>query len=124
MYCSEIAQWIPVQLLWIQGLSENYYKIHFSTLFRQFMVPSFTQAECKTLARQVVDFSLAQKEGFVLAYMEVFGKCDYNRALKQLKGCHEHFRAQVTRFKRNRNVIMAHEEVCIRLIHFMMVCKG
>jgi hypothetical protein len=31
--------------------------------------------------------------------------------LKQLKGCHEHFRAQVTRIKRNRSVIQAHEEV-------------
>jgi hypothetical protein len=124
MYCSEITQWIPVQLLWIHGLSKKYYKIHVATLFRQFMIPSFTKAERKTLARQVVDFLLAEKEGFVLAYMEVFGECDCNCALKQLKGCHKHFRAQVTQVKRNRNVIMAHEEVCISLIHFKMVCKG
>jgi hypothetical protein len=111
MYCSETARWIPIQLTWIRGLSENYYRIHFATLFRQFMIPSFTRAERETLARQVVDFSLAQKEGFVMAYMEVFGECDRAQALKQLKGCHEHFRAQVTRIKRNRSVIQAHEEV-------------
>jgi hypothetical protein len=28
-----------------------------------------------------------------------------------LKGCHEHYRAQVNRIKRNRAIIPAHEEV-------------
>jgi hypothetical protein len=51
MYCSEITQWIPIQLLWIRGLTKSYYNLHFATLFCQFMIPSFTQVEHKTLAR-------------------------------------------------------------------------
>jgi hypothetical protein len=75
------------------------------------MIPSISKAERETLARQVVDFSMAQKEGFVNAYMEVFSEPDRKLAMSKLKGCHEHFRAQITRIKRNRSIIPAHEEV-------------
>ena len=111
MFCEQLGRWVPVQLSWIRGLSENYYKIHFAQLFRQTMIPSISKAERETLARQVVDFSMAQKEGFVNAYMEVFSEPDRKLAMSKLKGCHEHFRAQITRIKRNRSIIPAHEEV-------------
>ena len=111
MFCKPMAWWIPVQLLWIRGLAENYYRVHFSILFWQFMIPSMIPLEQETLARQVVDFSLVQREGFVMAFMEVFGKADRAAALKHLKGCHDHFRAQVTRIKRNCTVVLAGKEV-------------
>ncbi|KNE95106.1 hypothetical protein PSTG_11583 [Puccinia striiformis f. sp. tritici PST-78] len=121
MYCEETARWIPVQLSWIRGLTEEYYKIHFKTLFLQFLRPSFTTADRDTLVRQVVDFSLAQREGFISAYMDVFQETDRKKALGKLKGCHEHFRAQVTRVKRNRAVVPADQETdfqskCISLL--------
>ena len=75
------------------------------------MIPSISKAERETLARKVVDFSMAQKEGFVNAYMEVFSKPDQKLAMSKLKGCHKHFRAQITRIKRSRSIIPAHEEV-------------
>jgi hypothetical protein len=75
------------------------------------MIPAITLSERETLARQVVNFSMAQKEGFVNAYMEVFSEADRTQAMAKLKGCHEHYRAQVTRIKRNRAIIPAHEEV-------------
>jgi hypothetical protein len=111
MFCEELSRWIPVQLSWIRSLRENYYKVHFAQLFCQTMIPAITLSECKTLARQVVDFSMAQKEGFVNAYMEVFSEVERTQAMTKLKGCHEHYRAQVNRIKRNRAIIPAHEEV-------------
>ncbi|OAV90448.1 hypothetical protein PTTG_09531 [Puccinia triticina 1-1 BBBD Race 1] len=110
MFCEETTRWIPVQLSWIRGLGAEYYQAHFTTLFEQFIQPSFTVTDRETLVRQVVDFSLAQREGFVMAYMKVFGVTDRQQALAKLKGCHEHFRAQVTRVKRNRAVVPPEQE--------------
>ncbi|OAW00018.1 hypothetical protein PTTG_25145 [Puccinia triticina 1-1 BBBD Race 1] len=109
MYCDDIGQWIPVQLSWIRGLSKSYYKVHFSVLFRQFLIPSLLQHERENMACSIVDFSKAQQRGFVAAYMEVFGESDPNEALRKLKGCREHFGQSITRVKRNRAVIMADE---------------
>ncbi|EFP87959.2 uncharacterized protein PGTG_13763 [Puccinia graminis f. sp. tritici CRL 75-36-700-3] len=110
MFCEQTARWIPVQLSWIQGLSAEYYEVHFATLFEQFYCPSFTVSDRETLVWQVVDFSLAQREGFIAAYMKVFGVTNHQQALAKLKGCHEHFRAQVTRVKRNRAVVPPEQE--------------
>jgi hypothetical protein len=82
MFCESIACWIPVQLTWIQGLGTPYYKIHFKTLFQQFLVPELTDDERLLLARQVVDFSLAQRNGFIKAFMEVFGITDCDSVFK------------------------------------------
>ncbi|EFP75099.2 uncharacterized protein PGTG_01692 [Puccinia graminis f. sp. tritici CRL 75-36-700-3] len=110
MYCEELARWIPIQLTWIRGLAKRYYQIHFAVLFRQFVIPDFTEAERDVLVCNIVDFSAAQREGFVTAYWEVFGMCDKKVVLDKLQGCHEHYRAQVTRVKRNRHVVMADDE--------------
>ena len=80
------------------------------------MIPSFLPLERENLAWQVVEFCLAQRKVFFLAYMDVFGKADQAATLKNLKGCHEHFCAQVTRIKRNRTVVTAGEEVVSTVI--------
>ncbi|KAI7951473.1 hypothetical protein MJO28_007157 [Puccinia striiformis f. sp. tritici] len=92
MYYDETARWIPMQLSWIRGLSVNYYKIHFALLFRQFNTVAFTQEERDTLAQNVVDFSLAQQQGFVDAYLEEFNTYhrDQNDMIRLLKGCRQH----------------------------------
>ncbi|OAV86530.1 hypothetical protein PTTG_29854, partial [Puccinia triticina 1-1 BBBD Race 1] len=110
MYCDDIGRWIPVQLSWIRGLSEAYYTIHFSILFRQFLIPSLLQHEREGLAQSIVDFSKAQQRGFIAAYMEVFGETGPEEAKRRLKGCREHFRQSITRVKRNQAVIMADEQ--------------
>lgn len=109
MYCQKINRWIPVQLSWIRGLSEIYYHIHFAVLFKQFIRPEILVEEREALARNVVDFSLAQMEGFISAYLEIFGGTDRVTARNKLKGCKQHFRASVTQIKRNRAVIQADE---------------
>jgi len=118
MFCEQLNRWIPVQCSWIRGLSESYYKSHFVTLFKQLMDCSLIPSVRQTLARQVVDFSLAQREGYIAAYMEVFGEADRSAALKNLKGCHEHYRAQVTRIKNNRTVVGAGDKVEPVLLFF------
>ncbi|OAV97600.1 hypothetical protein PTTG_26010 [Puccinia triticina 1-1 BBBD Race 1] len=110
MFCEQTARWIPVQLSWIWGLSTNYYKLHFTALLRQIVRPDLTPAERDLMVRQVVDFSLAQSEGFKAAYMEVFACTDPTRAAKMIKGCHQHFRAQVTRVRRNRSILAADQD--------------
>ncbi|OAV90028.1 hypothetical protein PTTG_28449 [Puccinia triticina 1-1 BBBD Race 1] len=110
MYCDDIGRWIPIQLSWIRGLSKSYYTVHFTVLFRQFLIPSLLQHERENMARSIVDFSKARQRGFVAAYMEVFGESNPDEALRKLKGCREHFCQSITRVKQNRAVIMADEQ--------------
>ncbi|KNE97030.1 hypothetical protein PSTG_09765 [Puccinia striiformis f. sp. tritici PST-78] len=111
MYCQTIQRWIPVQLSWIRGLSAKYYEMHFSVLFRQFLDPSISESEREAITLSVLDFSAAQRSGYIAAYVNVFKKATTKTAADQLKGCQEHFRQSVTRIKRNRLVIMADEVV-------------
>ena len=123
MYWNNIGQWIPVQLSWIQGLSEDYYTIHFSVLFQQFLIPSILPDKHKKLATSIIDFLQAQQKGFVAAYSKVFGQTNPEAALSKPKGCRENFRQLVTRVKRNCAVIRAEEEVCnssLFIIHIIL----
>jgi hypothetical protein len=76
MFCEQVCRWIPIHYSWIRGLAETYYHKHFWILFNQLLIPSLSKTKRKTLAQQVVDFSLAQKNGYVSAYMEVFQEAD------------------------------------------------
>ncbi|POW02868.1 hypothetical protein PSTT_11511 [Puccinia striiformis] len=84
IYCDDINRWIPVQLSWILGLSESYYEIHFTVLFRQFLLPSISPASVKL---------------WPLAFR--------TEALKKLKGCREHFCQSIIRVQGNRQVLRA-----------------
>ncbi|OAV86429.1 hypothetical protein PTTG_29912, partial [Puccinia triticina 1-1 BBBD Race 1] len=107
MYFSTINCWIPVQLSWIRGLSEDYYKNHFLDKRDQ-------------LLRSVVDFSSAQQNGFIAACVELFNVSE-KAAIGYLKGCSHHFQASVTRIKQNQSIIKADEvkpfeTLCTRLL--------
>ncbi|EGG05825.1 uncharacterized protein MELLADRAFT_87748 [Melampsora larici-populina 98AG31] len=105
MYSEILHRWIPVQLTWMWGLEEAHYRAHFTTLLSQINAADLTFHESDLLVQQVVDFSAAQKKGFVTAYMDVFKEHDPAKALSKLKGCHEHYRQSITRIKKNRNVV-------------------
>lgn len=113
MYNSTLRRWIPIQLSWLNGLSDEHYKAHFVALMNQIKNSPLSRSAQDSLVRQVVDFSAAQKTGFIEAYMEVFDEKDQSRALSRLHGCKEHFRAQITRVKRNRTIIPFKKEVCM-----------
>ncbi|KAH9809415.1 hypothetical protein DFH28DRAFT_1225509 [Melampsora americana] len=113
MYHEDLRRWVPIQLTWLMGLTDNHYAAHFRTLMKQIKrSEDISEEECDILVRQVVDFSTAQKNGFIKAYMEIFEKNDRAVALSKLAGCHEHFRAQITRVKRNRAIIPGKDELC------------
>lgn len=116
MYHTVIHRWIPMQLTWLHGLSEEHYVAHFTALMNQIKHAQLLPAERDILVRQVVDFSAVQKNGFMRAYMEVFDVTDRAQALGKLRGCQEHFRAQVTRIRRNLNIIPRHQQVSFCLI--------
>jgi hypothetical protein len=111
MYCEETTRWIPILLTWIRGLRESYHQLHFSVLFRQFS--QLPQNKRNILVHDVVDFSLAQTNGFISAYTKVFGITDQAAIRRKLKGCQQHFNAQITHVKRNQIIVSADEEVSI-----------
>lgn len=111
MYNEVLHCWIPIQLTWMNGLTDDHYLAHFTTLLQQIKDSQFSISKCDTLVRQCVDFSMAQKNGFIGAYMKVFNESDRNVALSKLTGCKEHFRAQVTHVKRNNAIIARGYEV-------------
>ncbi|OAV86505.1 hypothetical protein PTTG_29867, partial [Puccinia triticina 1-1 BBBD Race 1] len=47
---------------------------------------------------------------FKAAYMDVFACTDPMRATKMIKGCHQNFRAQVTRVRRNCSILSADQD--------------
>ncbi|EGG02221.1 uncharacterized protein MELLADRAFT_91552 [Melampsora larici-populina 98AG31] len=114
MYHGTLNRWIPIQLTWLYGLSEDHYYAHFKTLMKQFKRAQLLPAERDILVRQVVDFSAAQKNGFIRAYMKVFDVTDRKEALDKLCGCQEHFRAQVMRVAKNRNVVPSHLKLLVK----------
>ncbi|EGF97587.1 uncharacterized protein MELLADRAFT_84838 [Melampsora larici-populina 98AG31] len=118
MYSDRMHRWIPVQLTWMAHLDVAHYQGHFTLLMKQMRdAEDITPFECDQLVRQVVDFSSAQKKGFVSAYMDVFNERDPDKAMSKLKGCREHYRQSITRITRNRGVVPAGDEV--GFIHFI-----
>lgn len=111
MYNEHIMRWVPVLYTCIFGLETTHYQAHFTTLLKIIKTSDLTEPAKAYLTRQVVDFSLAQKNGFIAAYLDVSEERDRDRALSKLKGCHEHFRAAITHVKRNRAVVPAAMEV-------------
>ncbi|EGG12897.1 uncharacterized protein MELLADRAFT_87235 [Melampsora larici-populina 98AG31] len=104
MYCEKLERFVPVLLSWINGLSKAHYKVHFKTLLVQISTTSKSDKQKRRLCEQVVDFSQAQKVGFMEAYMEVFD-VDRDKALSKLHGCKQHFSQAITRIKNNCNIV-------------------
>ncbi|EGG06946.1 uncharacterized protein MELLADRAFT_86229 [Melampsora larici-populina 98AG31] len=116
MYSDIMTRWIPIQLTWLWGLETAHYRAHFKTLLNQIKDADLTHHEQDLLTQQVVDFSVAQKKGFIEAYMEVFNEADPGKALDKLKGCREHYRQSITRIKKNRNVVDASQVLAMDLL--------
>lgn len=111
MYQMDLERWAPVLFTWMLGLETAHYKAHFVALLSQINEADMGSFEKDQLTRQVVDFSGAQKNGFISAYTQIFPGSTRDEALSRLKGCREHFRQSVTRIKRNRSMIPAPMEV-------------
>ncbi|EGG09884.1 uncharacterized protein MELLADRAFT_95336 [Melampsora larici-populina 98AG31] len=101
----KLQRWIPILLSWLGGLSTLHYKTHFATLFKQIQKTDLSDREKRRLVEQVVDFSAAQKNGFIDAYMEVFKVHDRKIAFSKLHGCEQHYQQAVTRISKNHKIV-------------------
>ncbi|KAJ7116971.1 hypothetical protein C8R44DRAFT_627132, partial [Mycena epipterygia] len=110
--------WVPGLMSYSNGGTAEHYRIHFFLLFlgiaeecdrRNIPVTDEMFANF-----QVLDFSTAERNGFILAYVDFWVKhapgersivelCDTGPKL--LKGCRQHFRNQITRVKKISGVV-------------------
>ena len=127
IYCTLLRCWMPALISYMNGASAAHYALHFEALFRSIqdelesqgtMVvadehlsgvrvqataikhPVPTEPFC-----QVLDFSEAERQGFIMAYVS-FREAGENEMTKEelvaraercLKGCQEHWRKNVKR---------------------------
>ena len=123
MYCPLLERWMPILITIILREDKIHYKEHFKYLFQ------WTDEKCKNenssnnLYAQVIDFSMAERSGFVEAFVEhklqkTLNLASFpkevlnahrssleNEAKSLLKGCQEHFRQSITRVSRNHAII-------------------
>ncbi|KAJ7658759.1 hypothetical protein DFH06DRAFT_442939 [Mycena polygramma] len=108
--------WVPGIMSYSNGGSAEHYRIHFFHLFA-----SIAQ-ECDSLGipvtdelfANVLDFSMAERIGFILGFIDFWLQYAPNdrsvdelsdAAAKLLKGCRQHFRNQITRVKKISGVV-------------------
>ncbi|KAJ7771904.1 hypothetical protein B0H14DRAFT_2402183, partial [Mycena olivaceomarginata] len=108
--------WVPGLISYSNGGTAEHYRIHFFQLFLSMAEESRQRAIelIDDMLANVVDFSAAQRNGFILAYVDFWlhwapGERDADELLeaapKLLKGCRQHFRNQVTRVKKIGGVV-------------------
>lgn len=127
MYCPLLERWIPILITIILKEDKVHYKEHFKYLFQ--WIDKYCENEkknCDDFYAQVIDFSMAEKRGFIDAFvehkLEKANLSSYSRdllishktilekeALTFLKGCQEHYQQSVIRIARN-NAIIKYEE--------------
>ncbi|KAJ7761346.1 hypothetical protein B0H16DRAFT_1211916, partial [Mycena metata] len=108
--------WVPAVITYSNGGTAEHYRIHFFELFASIS----RECEMRKLSMtddmlvNVVDFSLAERNGFILAFVDFWRQYAPDErtvnelleaAPKLLKGCVQHFRAQITRLKKISGVI-------------------
>ena len=76
VYVAATACWVPVLLTWVVNLTEQDYVHHFVVLLQVIFRLQLPPDEEDKKVAQVVDFSLAQKNGFVTAYCQLKGITD------------------------------------------------
>ncbi|KAI9090013.1 hypothetical protein DFS34DRAFT_585361, partial [Phlyctochytrium arcticum] len=104
VYCHQVSRWVPVLYTFVEGQTTEHYEAHFLVLIKMVFDRISDQGQADETLKQVVDFSLAQKNAFCKAYAEL--RCDREKVnATLLKGCREHYRQSVTRVKRNHAIV-------------------
>ncbi|KAF8134056.1 hypothetical protein K438DRAFT_1997887 [Mycena galopus ATCC 62051] len=115
-YCLPLDCWVPGVLSYANGATQEHFFLHFLAMFES--MASYAEKEGQKIKdsafKNVVDFSDAERLGFIEAFVQFWQrrKDDYRteKELRQaasalLKGCQQHYRAQVNRVKKISAVV-------------------
>lgn len=101
-------RWVPILFTWAKNLNSETHKNHFKILFEQVASKIESERIQDELIFSKMNFSKAQRAGFIAAYAEL-RKISLleaeEKTTKLLIGCLEHFRASITRFSRNYGAV-------------------
>lgn len=113
VYCFLLHRWVPILFTWIEKLNAETHEEHFLILFHQISKNVTSIKKQDELIFSVMDYSQAQRAGFVSAYSK-FRQVDIavaKETCKQLlRGCVEHYRASITRISRNNAIVSINQK--------------
>ncbi|KZV85156.1 hypothetical protein EXIGLDRAFT_841658 [Exidia glandulosa HHB12029] len=106
-YSERLRCWVPIVLSYSDGQTSDHYAAHFEAYFDGLAAQAEADSVLVTddLFRNTVDFSQAQRRGFIIAFVWFWQKRNSERSVEELeeaavsllRGCGEHFRSSVTR---------------------------
>ncbi|KDR69362.1 hypothetical protein GALMADRAFT_77388, partial [Galerina marginata CBS 339.88] len=108
VYCPPLQCWVPGIISYSNGSSQEHYLHHFLALFEGIAIEAEKRDMNVTdeLFGNVVDFGGGQRAGFIAAFIQFWrNRSENDRSIEELstvattllKGCRQHFRAQVQR---------------------------
>ncbi|KAH6874620.1 hypothetical protein BKA70DRAFT_1449290 [Coprinopsis sp. MPI-PUGE-AT-0042] len=119
VYSWTLLRWVPVLFTFSDSASHLHYKHHFLALMET-MEEACSLENIKlqkAFFASVMDFSEAEKQGFVMAYVEFWLSHEENELTEEelmaeaealLKGCRQHFNSGITRVKKISGVVPVH----------------
>ncbi|KAF5313015.1 hypothetical protein D9619_002316 [Psilocybe cf. subviscida] len=125
VYCPELSSWAPVLMSFSNGQTTEHFRYHFKALFRiiakQAVMHAITLND--NLFAMVMDFSEAERLGFIQAFVDFWQDLNDGRfeeelkkaAMAILRGCREHFRANVIRVSKISKFIDIHKADSFRV---------
>ncbi|KAJ6468036.1 hypothetical protein C8R47DRAFT_1056060, partial [Mycena vitilis] len=122
---AHLKSWVPILMTYSNGATALHYRIHFLYLFRGLasQCKATNQEVTDDLFANVVDFSDAQRNGFIEAvvdfWLEFSPEGRNEPELRQvasalLKGCRQHFENQITRVARISRIVSPDREPLFR----------
>ncbi|KAF9030656.1 hypothetical protein BJ165DRAFT_1358700 [Panaeolus papilionaceus] len=120
-YCPQLHCWVPSVMSYTNGASTEHFAQHFVAVFQSIALE--VKRRKRTLVDSdfagVMDFSQAEHAGFISAFITFWSTHPDDSRTRQelqiaaerlLKGCREHFRAQVSRVARIAGVVPPFEK--------------